>query len=479
MDGMRWLAGCAAALGIAGCGASDLLLLPVSGDASTVDASAKADVAMPYDVGASPAADGVASTDAPVPSNDLGPFVADAGSMDAAAPHPADGGTVVPPNDVPGPPPPADAGSPPPPADAGTPTCPQAVEVIIYDQGGWNALATALQADPSPCAHYWLSIPSLSADRTALRGAAEAAGIRARGPRFHALAEFSWGGWAAVGGMTWFDKGVEFRRRMDSAWYDVAAGDAWEINELPSTARTDAATRANVREAMRGLYTGPAGARAVRGAVFVIGMGEGTTNLATYKQHLENWLQDAAFWVDANSYARWWGQEVYPDPTAVCVGSATVAERAASLNAFTEHLPRLAASVGSPTTVNTAQSYLGRAYVPLLTAVWQSAAYQTDALTLDQMEHFVSTQVYATRAWSAAHTVPDGRIAFAWDNPTPGSATLAPALAARLASSIAGAYGDGGGMAARACSPSGAYTWCQCAVAGAAFNGAWEGFGTW
>jgi len=42
----------------------------------------------------------------------------------------------------------------------------------------------------------------------------------------------------------------------------------------------------------------------------------------------------------------------------------------------------------------------------------------------------------------------------------------------------AGAYGSGG-TAARACSPSGAFTWCTPEVSGAAFNPAWDTFESW
>ena len=120
----------------------------------------------------------------------------------------------------------------------------------------------------------------------------------------------------------------------------------------------------------------------------------------------------------------------------------------------------------------------------VLNAAWQApAGYGNMALTADQMKHFVSTQVYAARAWAGAHAYPDGRIGFSW---SPHDATSAPSyatdlasIAARLANAIHHAYDDGGGSAARACSPSGAYTWCQCSVAGAAFNDGWDTFATW
>ena len=51
-------------------------------------------------------------------------------------------------------------------------------------------------------------------------------------------------------------------------------------------------------------------------------------------------------------------------------------------------------------------------------------------------------------------------------------------LSKRLAAALHGAYDDGGGAARYACSPSGAYTFCQCAVSGASLNRGWQTFAT-
>ncbi len=369
-----------------------------------------------------------------------------------------------------------DAGSPP---DAGPipATCPWPVEVVVYDQSAWNVLADAFAADPSPCAHYWLSIPAVTSDKTQPRAGGAAAGIRARGSRFHAMAEFHWTSWSAVAG-PWYDKGVEFRRRMEAAGYDLAAGDTWAINELPSSVRSDATVRQHVRDVVRGLHDGPAGAAPVEGAVFTVGLGQGTVNFSVYKPNLEDWIEDAAFWVDVNGRARWWGQEVYADPDYVCVGGTTVAGRSRHVNDYTQHLARLTAA--GPATANTAQSYFSRAYTPMLNAVWRARmGYGNTMIPLDAMKSHVSTQVYAARAWASSHAYPDGRIGFAWARqPGVTDADLAE-LAARLAAASHGAYDDGGGSAARACSPSGAFTWCACDVAGASFNEGWTTFASW
>jgi hypothetical protein len=354
--------------------------------------------------------------------------------------------------------------------------------VVVYTQEAWNVLSDRLAADPSPCGHYYISIPATldgNGDKTMPRPGVVAT-MHARGPRLHALAEFHWGTWSKVQNMTWTEKGVEFRRRMQAAGYDVSEGEGWAINELPSTVRSDDAVRKNVRDLVRGLATGPMGAPVSRGAVFTVGMGQGTMNFNVYKPLLKDWLLDAPFWVDMNSYVRWWAQEVYPDPAFSCVPNTTVGARAIRINDFIQHVGILAYANGAPAGVNTARSYLERHYTPLLGAAWRSANYQTDAISLDQMMHFVSGQIYSARLWADSHGYPDGRVGFSWIRGTNVVDGDLMTLGARIASAIHHAYDAGGGAPAKACSPSGAYTWCQCSLKGAVFNPLWgQTFATW
>lgn len=355
--------------------------------------------------------------------------------------------------------------------------CPIVGEAVFYTQSAWGTLADALAADMSPCVDAYISMPAYSGHKVDPRAEGEPAAIRARSPQLHALAEFHWTTWANESG-SWFDKGVRFRQNMIDAGYDVAAGDTWAINELPSTVRTDPAVRASVEDAVRGLYTGPAGAPAVKGVVWTVGMGHGTTNFSVYEPNVRGWLEDAHFWGQVNLYVRWWGQEVYADPHYVCVPGASAGSRSTQINEYVEHFARHA-EVG-PDSANTAQSYLGRAYTPTMNAVWQSSSgYGDTRVDLVTMEHFVSSEVYAARAWGNSHAYPDGRLGFAWAKLAGVSTDDLEVLADRLASAIRWAYDEGGGGASYACSPSGAYTWCQCSVAGAAFNDGWQTFSTW
>ncbi len=362
--------------------------------------------------------------------------------------------------------------------DCGSCDCPTDAEVILYTPSAWTILADAVEADPSNCADYYFTLPAGSTDKTTPRSSGEPEAMHARGSHFHAVAEFHWATWSGESG-TWYDKGVEFRRRMNTAGYDVDRGDTWAINELPSTVRSDAGVRADALEAVRGLYDGPSAATPTQGIVYVEGMGENTTNFSVYKPNVEDWVSDSAFWTTANLYVQYWAQEVYTDPDYTCVPGATVADVSSSINSFVEHVARHA-EIG-PTDANTAQSYFGRAYVPLMNAVWEnnSGGYGNTVVDLDTMKGFVSHQVYAARSWSNSHNYPDGRVGFAWARSDGVSDTDLADLAARLASAIHHAYDEGGGSAAGACSPSGAYTWCNCEVTGAAFNSGWSTFESW
>jgi len=360
--------------------------------------------------------------------------------------------------------------------DDTTPDCPFPVEVVFYTQSAWNILSDPLRDDPSPCANYYVSIPAPTSDKTFPRaGVAEQ--MRARGPAFHAMAEFHWASWSQVTSMTPYEKGVEFRRRMASAGYDVDAGDTWAINELPSSVRFSSAVRQDVRDVVRGLYDGPGDLSPSSGAVFIVGLGQNTTNLSVYKANLEAWIEDEPFWLDVDGAARWWAQEVYTDPHYVCVGSESLDARAGFIDDFAEHLANLAEV--SPV-ARAAASYFERSFVPLMNAVWRSpSGYGNTLIPLDGMEAHVSAQVYATRAFADGHAYPTGRLGFGWAREPGASDPELTLLAQRLASSIHYAYDRGGGFALGACDPGGDEEGCRCDVAGAYFNPAWQTFYTW
>ena len=355
--------------------------------------------------------------------------------------------------------------------------CKAHARIFVYGPVGHGYLSKAFADAPAECADYYIHLPALVADKTMPRGANSVKVVHDLGPQFHAMAEFAWGAWADVPQITAKQKGVEFRKRMISSGYD-ASRDTWSVNELPSTTKTSAAVRLAVKGIVQGLYEGDGSTPPNGGLVWTIGMGSGTTTLGIYKSALEGWLLDSGFWTSMNQYVRWWGQEAYINPKTVCVSGSNVAQRASANNAFAMHVPRLAA-VG-PASAQAARAFFAESYTPTQSAFWKSDIYGTSATSLDNMKRLVSTEVYASRVWAASHTYPDFRFAIAWNNSLDGATEAeVQALAARIAASVHDAYAAGDVAASKACSPSGAYTYCNCAVASGQFNDAWSTFGAW
>jgi RTX calcium-binding nonapeptide repeat (4 copies) len=354
------------------------------------------------------------------------------------------------------------------------------VRAVFYAATDWLRLATKLAASASPCAHYYVSIPPVASNKTQPR-ADQAWRIRALGPSFHALAEIhmtGWSTWVAENGGSWYAAGQEARRRMEAAGYDVGLGDTWAVNEFSSAVRRgDGAARANAREFVRGLYDG-AGLPDVRGTVFVIGVGQGTPELSTYKASLQRWLADAPFWQAMAAYVEDWAQELYGDVRNWAVPGSDLASRRDALNQYLQHEITLARA-GADATV-AARSFLEAAYSPLANAAWQwESAFGWTMVAPDQMQHYVSAQTYALRHADAAAGRPRDHWGFAWA-PRNGSGlssgdftahtgTVLDRLAAAIRDSATGEPGAG------ACAPG----WCTGDVAGAWFNSAWSTFAVW
>jgi hypothetical protein len=350
--------------------------------------------------------------------------------------------------------------------------------VLGYAPNGYARLLDALAADASACADYFIHVAPDPLDKTQPRGATVPNAIRARPGRFHAVAEFNWTAWSAVTAMTWLEKGVAFRNRMDKAGYNVARGDTWAIVELPATVRTDAALRGNVGDLLHGLHAGDIGATPRAGFTLLPSVAQGTISilLPQFRTQCETFLSDAAFWTEVGASTIGFGQEAWLDPARTCVNGATIASLADHVNAFAEYPAVLAAN--GPVGAATARTTLGATYFPVLNGAYLSTTYLTSTLPLAQMQAFASLQIYATRSFGDTHPTPGRRVGFVWDET---SKVMLPAdltaVAARLASAIRGAY-DPAGTAALACSPAGATTSCMC-QAGGAFNDAWSTYSTW
>ncbi len=356
-------------------------------------------------------------------------------------------------------------------------SCAKTARVFTYDPKGWQHLSDAFAKNPSPCAHYYIHLPAIAGDKKQPRGAEAVQGIHDHGAQFHAAAEFHWTGWSKSSNASWYDKGVAFRKRMKAAGY-VDGRDTWAINELPSSVRSDAKVRANVRELVRGLYEGPPGSEPMGGLVFIVGMGSPTTNFSVYKPAMQDWLTDSTFWSQMDEHVRWWGQEVYADPLNYCVKGATVADRAARLNEFTMHPHSLAAA--GPDAAAAARKFFNESYTPILNGSFRSEIFNTGTISLENMKAFASTQVYATRAYANKHDAPDWRIGITWsEHPEGVSDAALTALADRIADSIHTAYPDDDTPLSDVCGTTGAWTKCHCNMGGAKFNEGWSTFDRW
>jgi hypothetical protein len=362
------------------------------------------------------------------------------------------------------------------------------LHAVFYAANDWLRLATKLAAQASPCAQYSISVPPLTADKTKPRPD-QAWRIRALGPGFHALAEIhltAWQKWVQAGNGSWYEAGVEARRRMAAAGYDVAAGDTWAVNELSSAVRRgDGTWRTNVRELLRGLYDAGGALPPVQGVVFVVGLGQRVPSVATYKARMQEWLQDSAFWVDMNAYVSDWSQEVYADVRSYAVPGTDIGTRVGPLTDFLEHNDLLAAAGGAAS--GTANAFFARAASPLANGAWQwTTSFGWTLVDGPLMAQFVSAEVYALRRQGAASGRPEDRLGFAWAPRNAGSvpkyqfAGAAGAVLDRLAAAIRDSAADNpADPGALACGPPGQNLWCAGDLAGATLTGSWAGFRTW
>ena len=394
--------------------------------------------------------------------------------------------------------------------------CTQRVEVVFWTgTADRERLAKAVAANKSPCAEYWLSIPPLAANKKGLR-ALEDDRMRALG--IHPVAEFTTGentGWAIWvnepgENRTWYDAGVEFRKAMDSAGYDVTAGETWLINEFDRSTARDAprqvpdhdwppARRADMRELMRGLYDGAPGMPKAPG-IAEIGIHfrhQNRPNVKQYRTYMKSWLADSAFWADADRYLRWIAVENYPDTRLWAPPRSTLLQRSSHLEAYIFHLLELARSGASSARI--AKRMFERKFLPLVNGGWRARggdqfAYVTghgNTIVTDvQMRQFVSEQVYAMRRYALAHpgAAPAGRLGFSWQPcnrltateaecrpPDPVFNQSVDVVATRIAESIRYAYGGDKTPPAAACGrPGTGVNWCRGRLPGASFTEVWN-----
>lgn len=372
--------------------------------------------------------------------------------------------------------------------------CGAKIDVILWGGTQWRELAAAMAMDGSPCAEYYISIPPQDSDKTKLRAPAEFKRLRALGENIHPVAEIrftSESGWRAwvVGphrdwepGRTFYDAGVEVRRRMAQRGLDVAAGETWALNELSEEVRENVSgRREEIRQFLRGLYEGAEDMPDARGIVFDIGVFGDVTDATAYKSSLEAWLADEPFWRELDKYVEFFAEEVYAGPLMWGVPETPVQTRASHLNEYFFHMTTLAER--GPDDIEAARAFLRRAYTPLMNAAWPHAGIgHTDLVPAEIMAGFVSTEVYAVSLFADAHPnkAPNGRMGFAWapnaadpHYTESGRDMVLTALATALRATGRTKDGEPGPCETldRAS--------CGAEVEGAAFNDAWKIFASW
>lgn len=347
---------------------------------------------------------------------------------------------------------------------------------LVYYTRDTARLATELAKSASSCADYYLSISPTAAGGP--RGGTPVTTIHALGSHFHAVAEVDlklWKTYAAANG--WHAAGVEYRREMTLAGYDVARGDTWAVNEVGEPSITTmgvdviknaGSARQDFRQLVAGLDAGVDGTPDP-GVVFAADPLQVATDLSQYKADLLSWYSDAPFWDDMHRHVRFWGQETYADADAWGVPGSSLSARAAYLNDYFLHGSRLASVAGDATA--SARAFFADAYTPIGNASFRwgkpnlvtGIGFGYTDIGLVGMQNFESTQVYALRSSSPS------RFGFAVV-PQTATATETLAVEDRLAGAIQGS--DSG--PAGACGAAG--EWCDSSVADAQFNDAWKTF---
>ena len=391
--------------------------------------------------------------------------------------------------------------------------CVRNVEVVIWTANRHRDLMRALAANPAPCTEYWISVPAEDGDKTMPRAAAVYRQIRNLGPNFHPLAEVvlagtGWARWVAAGNGTWYEAGVEMRRRITFLEPDL--GETWLLNEFDRTTRVDGArtqaeidrgltvpyTRAAMKELVRGLYEGAPGMEPLPGAV-EIGVAFGHQNLPDipgYKAQLKPYLQDADFWSFMRGKVRWLLHEAYADTRNHAVPGSTLEERRSHLEDYVFHLRELARAGGRHTT--TVDRFLDDAFVPFINGGGYVAlggdafefvsGHGNTEVPVDQMMKFATEQIYAVRHYAEMHRGEPlaKKIGFSWqpvNRGLPGPQFEAEVLlqAARLAEAFRWAYGPGSTPDGACVVPGTVVDWCTSERAGALFVETWPAFRSW
>lgn len=150
------------------------------------------------------------------------------------------------------------------------------------------------------------------------------------------------------------------------------------------------------------------------------------------------------------------------------------------MNVYSYALSRLASANGAPASSAAARSFFGRRFVPLMNAAFarpEKDGYGDNAVSVDVFEKLVSLQTYAARTWPNVHDTSQGNLGFAWAPDPSASDADVERIGKRIGKAVSDSHAT---HPARACSPTGAFTFCGCDVAGAKPVTEWNDlYATW
>jgi len=373
-------------------------------------------------------------------------------------------------------------------------------QIVISSSGGWERLKAAVVRSPATCATYYVSVPPLADGLTpragspaVIRALNTEPAVAAAGATFVAVAQIEY---THIPSGLYLSDGTTFAKTARRLGYAM-----WSIDELPrQLLQPNDLSWGSAAQLIQALSLGGT----MPGIAFNTywAPGKPVSVLRGYKQDLENLLvqPDTKFqWSVLDAGLSFWADETYTTCAIACQQGAPLRSLATHVNAYIQHVARLAFAPDIPLhkgladQVKAAQTLLERTYLPL-TNEWyepKSAGYGTVHLSAATMKRLVGLQIYAARAWStdpADNPYAGQRIGIRWTDQLrtpaqdPSPVADSEALAARVAQALRGAYSVGG-TALGACDPRYGSSASLCLPADPSFSAStangWNIFGYW
>lgn len=156
-----------------------------------------------------------------------------------------------------------------------------------------------------------------------------------------------------------------------------------------------------------------------KGIVLRTGHPQREMALAGYKQGVEGWLVDEAFWGAVDAHVRMWGEEVYASTEETCVAGASPDAQEAHLTAYTHHLTALANAADRDPRAEAAARVLAKVFLPLMNgSLFHDDGYGTTLVDdPGDAARFVDLEIDAARRHDDAQGAKRRRFGLAWLRP--------------------------------------------------------------